>query len=207
MWPAISHAIEVNGADTSNLIERRDQFSNDLSRLFDRIQDAFESLPEEHQKKCGYRGIAVDIVFKVDMARKEIILDRIYKYCEMDVHIFRELIKIFRKNFPEYDLCVPSLEGYQLAEEISRHLNSASIECIYLKGDDQEMLLMGDRIQGITFDGILEDTRQHYQERGGIEKKESETRCGGEISMYFRTEDEEVEVLWMQLRAPISRFE
>jgi hypothetical protein len=204
MWPAIAHTIEINEAKTEDLKERGDRFLQDLASLFDKIQDKFENLPEDYQRICGQSGIAVDIDLKIDTGKKEIILDRLYKYCEIDVHLFRDLIGILQNNFPEYSLIVPSLEGYQLAEEIYKHLGEANIECIYLKGEEEERLLMGDILQDISFEAILENTRQHYLERGGIGRKEKMTRCGGEISMYCRVDESEDEVLWMQIRVPVQ---
>jgi hypothetical protein len=206
MWSAIAHTIEITGVSTVDLRERRDRFLRDLACLFEEIEEKFENLPEEHREKCGQTGIAADVSLKVDMEEKVIVLNRLYKYCEIDVHLFRNLIGILKQNFPEYSLVVPSLEGFQLAEEISKHLAGAFVEFLYLKGEDDERLLMGDRLKRIRLEDILEDTRQHYAERGGIEKKEAMTRCGGEISMFRRGEEGDEEILWMQLRAPICPF-
>ena len=37
---------------------------------------------------------------------------------------------------------------------------------------------MGDALQGMSFEGILEDTQRHYEERGGVEKKRQELGPG-----------------------------
>ncbi len=183
-----------------------DLFLQDLSRLFDRLQETFCSLPEEERKKCGQNGVAADIVFKADLVKKEILLDRIYKYCSIENHLFKVLMEIIRKNFPRFTLVVPALKGYQLAEEIHRYLGGAKIEWIYLKSRTDERLLMGDHLNGtgITFEGILKDTQRHYAKRGGMEKAKMETKSGFEISMYHRDEEGEEEVLWMLVRVPIS---
>ncbi|NPV63447.1 MAG: hypothetical protein HPY61_12630 [Methanotrichaceae archaeon] len=206
MWSAIAHTIEITEVSTEDLRKRRDRFLQDLACLFEEIEKRFENLPEGYREKCGRSGIAADISLKVDMGKREIILNRLYKYCEMDVHLFRNLIRILQQNFPEYSLVVPSLEGFQLAEEISKHLAGAFIECLYLKGEDDERLLMGDCLKEVRLEDILDDTRQHYAETGGIEMKEATTRCGGEISMFRRGEEGDEEILWMQLRAPICPF-
>ena len=64
---------------------------------------------------------------------------------------------------------------------------------------------MGDALQGMSFEGILEDTERHYLERGGMEKKRQELGPGRELSMYWRGKDGEEEVLWMQVRIALSR--
>ncbi len=170
------------------------------------MQGKFSSLSEEELKKCGQNGIAADIAFKVDMGKKEILLDRIYKYCSIENHLFKELAEILRQSFPEFTLVVPALKGYQLAEEIYRHLGDARIEWIHLKSRTNERLLMGDHLEGmgITFGGILRDTEMHYAKSGGMENAKIETRNGFEISMYHSGEEGEEEVLWMLARAPLS---
>ena len=142
------------------------------------------------------------------MGKKEILLDRIYKYCNIENHLFKELAEILRQNFPGFTLVVPTLKGYQLAEEIHRYLGGAKIEWIHLKSRIDERLLMGEHLDGmgITFEGILRDTERHYAKRGGMEKAQMETRSGFEISMYHRGDGEEgeEEVLWMLARVPLS---
>lgn len=172
------------------------------------MQGKFYSLPEEEREKCGKNGIAIDIAFKVDMEKKEILLDRIYKYCNIENHLFKELMEILRQSFTGFTLVVPALKGYQLAEEIHRYLGDAKVEWIYLKSRTDERLLMGEHLDGagITFEGILRDTERHYAKRGSMEKAKMETRSGFEISMYHRGEGEEgeEEVLWMLARVPLS---
>lgn len=202
-WPAIHHPIEITGAKTEEDRNRRDQFLEDLEGLLDSLQKKFCSLPEEERRKCGQNGIAADIAFKVDMQKKEILLDRIYKYCNIENHLFKKLIEILQQSFADFNLVVPALKGYQLAEEIHRHLGNAKIEWIYLKSRTDERLLMGEHLQRIAFEGILEDTIRHYDEQGGIEAVEAQMRPGFEVSMYHCTESGEEEVLWMQVRAPL----
>jgi hypothetical protein len=205
-WPAIRHAVELTGTGTEEDIAKCDRFLEDLSALLDRMQGTFCSLAEDEREKCGQNGIAADIAFNVDMEKKEILLDRIYKYCNIENHLFKELAEILRQNFPEFTLIVPARKGYQLAEEIHRYLGGAKIKWIHLKSRADERLLMGDHLDdmGITFEGILRDTERHYAKRGGMEKAKMETRSGFEISMYHRGEEGEEEVLWMLARAPLS---
>jgi hypothetical protein len=78
------------------------------------------------------------------------------------------------------------------------------MECIYLKSDTEERLLMGEALKGLSFERILEDTERHYRERGGIEKRKSALGPGRELSMYLKGEDGEEEVLWMQVGIGLS---
>lgn len=181
-----------------------DPFFEDLSGLFNRLQDMFCSLPEVERRKCGKSGTATDISIKVDMEKKEISLDRIYKYCDIEIRLFKEIVKILQQNFPEFTLVIPALKGYQLAKEIRRYLGDAKVEWIHLKSRTDERLLMGQQLSGITFEGILKDTEGYYTNRGDIENVMTETRNGSEISMYHEDEAGEEEVLWMQVRVPLS---
>ena len=151
------------------------------------------------------QGIAAVIAVKVDLAKKEIVLNKLYKYCHMDYHLFTGFLGIIQQNFQEYLLIVPSLRGYQLAKEISRFLGTPKIECIYLKGDCDERLLMGESLAGLTVESVLADTEKHYRERGGLQKKADELGCGLEVSMYHQGNDGEEEVLWMQVKVALSR--
>ena len=123
---------------------------------------------------------------QVDLEKRKIVLDKLFKYCEMDFHLFTELLEILQRHFPDCYLVVPSLQGYELAREIRRFLGVPEVECVFLKGDTEERLLMGEALQGMSFEGILEDTQRHYEERGGVEKKRQELGPGRELSMYWR---------------------
>jgi hypothetical protein len=205
-WPAICHLVELNGAKTEQDKHRAVLFLVELHSLFDRLQEKYGNLPQKEREKCGQNGVAADISFKVDMVKKEILLDRIYKYCSIENHLFKELADILKHHFPEFTLVVPALKGYQLAEEIHRYLGDANIKWIYLKSSEDERLLMGEHLDrmGITFEGIIEDTKSHYAEIGGMEKVQMKTRCGSEISMYLRDDEGEEEVLWMLVNVPLS---
>lgn len=176
---------------------------NEISALFDRLQYEFDHLAEEERAKCGLRGVAVEIALKIDMNKREVVLDKLYKYCKMDVHLFTELLQILQRNFQDFTLIVPSLQGYELAREIYLFLGAPVIECIYLKGDTEDRLLMGEALQEVIFGRILEDTEKHYNELGGLEKKNEMLENGLEISMYHRGLQGEEEVLWMQVKIPL----
>ncbi len=182
-----------------------DNFIRELQRLFDKLQEKYAMLPQEEKDKCGQNGVAADISFKVDMQKKEILLDRIYKYCSIEHHLFKEIIELLQHHFSKFTLTVPALKGYQLAEEIHRYLGDAKILWIYLKGREDERLLTGEYLEGITFGGIIEDTERHYAGIGGMEKAQMDTRSGCEISMYHMGEKGEEEVLWMLANVPLSK--
>jgi len=204
-WTAVCHQIELNRARTKEERVRADLFFVELCGFFDRLQENYGRLPQEEREKCGRDGVAADFFFKVDMDKKEILLDRIYKYCSIENHLFKELVDILQHHFPEFMLVVPALKGYQLAEEIQRHLQDAKISWIYLKDGENERVLTGEHLEGINLEGIIKDTKRHYEQRGGMEKIQAETRRGCEISMYHRGEENDEEVLWMLVSVPLSR--
>lgn len=176
---------------------------NEISALFDRLQYGFDHLAEEERAKCGLKGVAVEIALKIDMKKREIVLDKLYKYCKMEVHLFTELLQILQRNFQDFTLIVPSLQGYELAREIYRFLGAPTIECIYLKGDTEDRLLMGEALKDATLRRILDDTEKHYNELGGLEKRNEMLENGLEVSMYHRGQEGEEEVLWMQVKIPL----
>jgi hypothetical protein len=204
-WPCATIALEFIGEKTEEDFKRRDRFLKDFSGFLDGLQEEFCRLPEAEKANCGMQGIAAVIAVKVDLAKKEIVLNKLYKYCHMDYHLFTGFLGIIQQNFQEYLLIVPSLRGYQLAREISRFLGMPEIECVYLKGDCDLRLLMGASLAGLTVESVLEDTDKHYRERGGLQKKVDELGCGLEVSMYHQGNNGEEEVLWMQVRVALSR--
>jgi hypothetical protein len=78
-------------------------------------------------------------------------------------------------------------------------LGAPELECVYLKGEAEERLLMSEALAGLSFERILEDTERHYLERGGMDKKREEQGPGRELSMYLQGEEGEEEVLWMRV--------
>ena len=203
-WPCATISLEIIGEKIEEDLKRRDRFLKDFSGFLDGLQEEFCRLPEAEKAKCGMQGIAAVIAIKVDLAKKEIVLNKLYKYCHMDYHLFTGFLGIIQQNFQEYLLIVPSLRGYQLAKEISRFLGMPEIECIYLKGDCEERLLMGASLAGLTVESVLADTEKHYRERGGLQKKVEELGSGLEVSMYHQANDGEEEVLWMQVKVALS---
>jgi hypothetical protein len=203
-WPCAAIALEFLGEKTEEDFERKDRFLKDFSGFLDGLQEEFRRLPEEDRAKCGMQGIAAAITVKVDMAKKEVVLNKLYKYCHINYHLFTGLLGIIQQNFQEYLLIVPSLRGYQLAKEISIFLGMPEIECIYLKGDCDERLLMGASLAGLTVESVLEDTEKHYRERGGLQKKVEELGSGLEVSMYHQGNEGVEEVLWMQVKVALS---
>jgi len=169
------------------------------------LQESAAHLSEAEKARCGKDGVAAEVFLQIDLSKKQVRLDKIFKYCEMNLHLFTALLEVLQRHFPDCDLVVPSLQGYDLAREIERFLGVPAIECIYLKGDFEERLLMGSSLASLSFDGLMQDTDRHYQERGGMEKKRQELMPGTEISMFHMGPDGEEEVLWMQVRVPISQ--
>ena len=198
-WLAVRASISFSPDPSPGATARRKQFCRDLCQFFDRLQTASERLDVDGKEQCGLDGVAVEVFLQIDLEKKEVLLDRLFKYCALDFHLFTELLEILQHNFPECRLVVPSLQGYELAREIQRFLGPPEVECVYLKGDSEESLLMGEALKGLSFERILEDSERHYQERGGVEKRKAELRPGRELSMYLRGEDGEKEVLWMKV--------
>jgi hypothetical protein len=203
-WPCATISLEIIGEKIEEDLKRRDRFLKDFSGFLDGLQEEFRRLPEADKAKCGMREIAAVIAVKVDMAKKEVVLNKLYKYCHINCHLFTGLLEIIQQNFQEYLLIVPSLRGYQLAKEIRRFLGMPEIECIYLKGDYDERLLMGESLAGLTVESVLADTEKHYRERGGLQKKVEELGSGLEVSMYHQGNEGEEEVLWMQVKVALS---
>ena len=206
MWPSVHASIEFSGVLTPEATARRGRFCQELCRLFDRLQEAFACLEATEKARCGLDGVAAEIFLQIDLEKKEVVLDKLFKYCDMDFHLFTELLEILQRRFPECNLLVPSLQGYELAREIRRFLGVPTVECVLLKGDTGELLLMGDALQEMSFQGILGDTERHYEERGGVEKKRQELGRGRELSMYWRGLGGEEEVLWMQVRIGLAKI-
>jgi len=207
VWPSVQASLRFFGVPTPEAAARKGGFCRELCRLFDRLQEAFACLEATEKARCGLDGVAAEVFLQIDLEKKEVVLDKLFKYAEMDFHLFTELLEILQRRFPECNLLVPSLQGYDLAREIRRFLGVPEVECVFLKGDTEERLLLGDALQGLSFQGILQDTERHYEERGGVEKKRQELGRGRELSMYWRGREGEEEVLWMQVQIELSRLE
>lgn len=204
MWPCVRASIEFSGVLAPEAAARKERFCRELCRFFEGLQEEFARLCAAEKARCGLDGVAAEIFLQIDLEKKDVVLDKLFKYADMDFHLFTELLEILQRHFPDCDLVVPSLQGYELAREIRRFLGVPIIECIYLKGDDGESLLMGSVLEQVSFDGIMEETARHYLDRGGVEKKKQELGPGRELSMYWRGMEGEEEVLWMQVRIALS---
>ena len=156
--------------------------------------------------RCGLDKVAFEISLQIDRENRKIVLDKLFKYADIDLHLFTQLLEILQRHFPDCDLVVPSLQGYELAREIWRFLGAATVECVFLKGDGEERLLMGDALQGISFEGILEDTQRHYDERGGVEMTRQKLGRGWELPMYWQGTEGEEAVLWIQVRIALAKI-
>ena len=206
MWPSVHASIEFSGVLTPEATARRGRFCQELCRLFDRLQEGFDRLEAAEKARCGLGGVAAEVFLQVDLKKRKIVLDKLFKYCEMHFHLFTELLEILQRHFPDCYLVVPSLQGYELAREIRRFLGVPTVECVFLKGDTEERLLMGDALKETSFESILEDTQRHYEERGGMDKKRQELGRGRELSMYWRGREGEEQVLWMQVRIGLAKI-
>ncbi|MGB5100079.1 MAG: hypothetical protein WBN94_05720 [Methanothrix sp.] len=205
IWPSVYASIEFSGVLTPEDSARNGRFCQELCRLFDRLQEGFDRLEAAEKARCGLDGVAFEVFLQIDREKRKIVLDKLFKYADLDFHLFTELLEILQRHFPDCDLVVPSLQGYELAREIRRFLGVPEVECVMLKGDTEERLLMGEALMGLSFDGILKDTQRHYEERGGVEKKRQKLGRGWELPMYWRGREGEEAVLWMQVRIALSR--
>lgn len=204
-WPAVRASILFSSTLTPDAAARRDEFCQDLKSFFDRLQTAFSSLTEKERASCSLDRVAAEVFLQIDLEKRQVVLDKLFKYCDIDFHLFTELLQTLQSHFPDCHLIVPSLQGYELAKEIRRFLGSPKLECLYLKGDTDEQLLMGKSLREVSFEGILDDTERHYRERGGAEKRKQELGVGSELSMYLLGPEGEEEVLWMQVRIGLSK--
>ena len=204
-WPAVRASILFSSILTPDAAARRDEFCQDLKSLFDRLQAAFFSLTEKEGASCSLDRVAAEVFLQIDLEKKEVMLDKLFKYCDIDFHLFTELLQTLQSHFSDCCLTVPSLQGYELAKEIRRFLGVPELVCIYLKGDLDERLLMGEALREVSFESILDDTEKHYKERGGAERRKRELGKGGELSMYRLGPEGEGEVLWMQVRIGLSK--
>lgn len=179
-------------------------FCRELFHFFDQLQEGYDCLGLEEKAQCGLDGVAFEISIQIDGKKQAIVLDKLFKYADIDVHLFTELLQILRWHFPDYDLVVPTLQGYELAREIRRFLGLPEVQCIFLKGEAEERLLMGGALRDLGYDRILEDTRRHYEQRGGLDEARQRAWRGRELAMFLQGEEGEEAVLWMQVRIGLS---
>jgi CheY-like chemotaxis protein len=205
-WPSIRASLQFFGMPAPDAGARNASFCKELCLLFDRLQEGFDRLGSEEKTRCGLDGVAFEVFLQIDLEKRKIVLDKLFKYADIDFHLFTELLEILQRHFSLWDLAVPALQGYELAREIRRFLGVPEVECVFLKGDTEERLLMGEALQEVSFEGILQDTQRHYEERGGVEKKRQELGRGRELSMYWWGKEGEEDVLWMQVRIGLAKI-
>jgi hypothetical protein len=205
-WPSVRASIDFSGVPAPGAEARNGSFCQELCRLFDRLQEGFDRLTDDKKARCGLDGVAFEVFLQIDLEKRKIVLDKLFKYVDIDFHLFTELLEILLRHFSLWDLAVPALQGYELAREMRRFLGVPEVECVFLKGDTEERLLMGDALKETSFESILEDTQRHYEERGGVDKKRQELGRGRELSMYRRGKEGEEEVLWMQVRIGLAKI-
>ena len=123
-WPAVRATIRFSLGQAADAADRKQLFCHDLGQLFDRLQSASEGLDAAEKARCGLDGVAVEVVLEIDPEKKEILLDKLFKYCDLDFHLFTELLQILQRHYPDCRLVVPSLQGYELAREIHRFLGA-----------------------------------------------------------------------------------
>ncbi len=157
-WPSVRASIDFSVVPVSEAEARNASFCRELCRLFDRLQEGFDRLGSAEKTRCGLDGVAFEVFLQIDLEKRKIVLDKLFKYVDLDFHLFTELLEILQRHFPIWDLAVPVLQGYELAREIRRFLGVPEVECVFLKGDTEERLLMDEALQGLSFEGILEDT-------------------------------------------------
>jgi hypothetical protein len=204
-WPSVRASIEFSGVPTPYESARNGSFCRELCLLFDRLQEGFDCLGWEEKARCGLDKVAFEISLQIDLENRKIVLDKLFKYADIDLHLFTELLEILQRHFPNCYLVVPSLQGYELAREIRRFLGAAEVECVFLKGKSEERLLLGEALLGLSLDGILKDTQRHYEVQGGAEKKSQILGRGRELPMYWWGPEGEEAVLWVQVRIALSR--
>ncbi len=204
-WPSVRASLVFSGMTAPDAKARNGSFCRELCRLFDRLQEGFDRLGSAERARCGQDAVAFEVFLKIDLEKRVIVLDKLFKYVDLDFHLFTGILEILQRHFPDCDLVVPALQGYELAREIRRFLGVPEVECVLLKGDTEERLLLGEALQDLSFEAILEDTQRHYEERDGLEKKRQELGRGRELSMYWRGKEGEEQVLWMQVKISLSR--
>jgi CheY-like chemotaxis protein len=204
-WPAVRASVAYCCRPESCESAEDSGFCRELFLFFDQLQEGYGSLGQEGKVQCGLDGVAFEISIQIDGKKRALVLDKLFKYADIDVHLFTEILQILRRHFPDYDLVVPTLQGYELAREIRRFLGLPELQCIFLKGEAEERLLMGDALRDLSYDLILEDTGRHYELRGGLDEARQRAWRGRELAMFLQGEDGEEAVLWMQVRIALSR--
>lgn len=203
-WPAVRASVAYSGQPAPDGSAGDSVFCRELFLFLDRLQEGYDRLGQEGKAQCGMDGVAFDISLQIDGKKRAIVLDKLFKYADIEVHLFTELLQVLRRHFPDYDLVVPTLQGYELAREIRRFLGLPEVQCVFLKGEAEERLLMGDALHDLSYDRIIEDTERHYELRGSLDEMRQRAWRGRELAMYLQGEEGEEAVLWMQVRIGLS---
>lgn len=199
-WPSVRASVAYCSQPALDGPVKDSGFCRELFHFFDLLQERYDCQGQEGKAQCGLDGVAFEISLQIDATKRAIVLDKLFKYADIDIHLFTDLLQILRRHFPDYDLVVPTLQGYELAREIRRFLGAPEVQCIFLKGEAEERLLMGGALRDLSYDRILEDTGRHYEQRGGLDEARQRARRGRELAMFLQGEEGEEAVLWMQVR-------
>src|SRR5512137_2762718 len=149
-WPSVRASLDFSGVPAPDAGARNGSFCRELCRLFDRLQEGFDRLTADKKARCGLDGVAFEVFLQIDLEEGKILLDKLFKYVDLDLHLFTGILEILQCHFPDCDLEVPALQGYELARAIRRFLGVPEVECVFLKGDTEERLLMGEALQVVS---------------------------------------------------------
>lgn len=203
-WPAVRASVAYCSQPALDGPAEDSGFCRELFHFFDLLQEGYDCLEQDGKAQCGLDGVAFEISLQIDRKTRAIVLDKLFKYADIDIHLFTDLLQILRRHFSDYDLVVPTLQGYELAREIRRFLGLPEVQCVFLKGEAEERLLMGDALKDLSYDRILEDTGRHYEQRGGLDEARQRAWRGRELAMFLQGEVGEEAVLWMQVKIGLS---
>ena len=91
MWPSISASIVFFGGLTPRDAARKGNFCRELCSLFNCLQEGFDRLEASEKARCGLDEVAAETFLQIDLEKGKIVLDELFKYCNMDFHLFRSL--------------------------------------------------------------------------------------------------------------------
>ena len=81
MWPSVHASIEFSGVLTPEDSARKSGFCRELCRLFDRLQEGFDRLEAAKKARCGLDGVAFEVFLQIDLEKRKLVLDKLFKYC------------------------------------------------------------------------------------------------------------------------------
>lgn len=91
-WPSVRASIQFSGVVTAEDLAGKGSFCMELCSLFDRLQEGFDRLDAAEKARCGLDGVAAEIFLQVDLEKGIVVLDKLFKYCDMDFHLFTQLL-------------------------------------------------------------------------------------------------------------------